>query len=53
MGWERKRGKLEELNRLLRGADDTSFVCVTAPVELLRGIRYVLTLDFPGRPPGS
>ena len=26
MGWERKRGKLEEFNRLLRGATDTSFV---------------------------
>ena len=25
MGWERKRGKLEELNRLLRGARDTTF----------------------------
>ena len=25
MGWERKRGKLHELNRLLRGAIDTSF----------------------------
>ena len=25
MGWERKRGKLHELNRLLRGATDTSF----------------------------
>ncbi|OJH43332.1 hypothetical protein [Paracoccus sp. SM22M-07] len=25
MGWERKRGKLVELNRLLRGATDTSF----------------------------
>ena len=25
MGWERKRGKLEEWNRLLRGATDTSF----------------------------
>ena len=25
MGWERKRGKLAELNRLLRGATDTSF----------------------------
>ncbi len=25
MGWERKRGKLEEFNRLLRGAEDTSF----------------------------
>ena len=28
MGWERKRGKIEEFNRLLRGATDTSFaVC--------------------------
>ena len=29
MGWERKRGKIEEFNRLLRGATDTSFtVCL-------------------------
>ena len=27
IGWERKRGKLHELNRLLRGATDTTF-CV-------------------------
>ena len=26
MGWERKRGKLAEFNRLLRGATDTSFI---------------------------
>ena len=26
MGWERKRGKLQELNRLLRGATDTTYV---------------------------
>ncbi|OBP14530.1 glycosyl transferase [Rheinheimera sp. SA_1] len=26
MGWERKRGKLTELNALLRGASDTSFI---------------------------
>ena len=31
MGWERKRGKLHELNRLLRGATDTSFVPDRAP----------------------
>src|SRR5207248_961746 len=29
IGWERKRGKLHELNRLLRGATDTSFL----PIE--------------------
>ncbi|NMO15728.1 hypothetical protein HPC49_16050 [Pyxidicoccus fallax] len=43
MGWERKRGKLEEFNRLVLGADDTSY---TGPVpELVRTIRYVITLD--------
>ncbi len=45
IGWERKRGKLRELNRLLRGAPDTSFIAVTATSELLRQIRYVITLD--------
>ena len=35
MGWERKRGKLEEFNRLLRGARDTSFVVNTADQALL------------------
>ncbi|HEX2269983.1 MAG TPA: hypothetical protein VHH35_10625, partial [Pyrinomonadaceae bacterium] len=45
MGWERKRGKLEEFNRLLRGADDTSFVVRTADDALLNSVRYVITLD--------
>ena len=43
MGWERKRGKLAELNRLLRGATDTSFAVVSSPLP--QGIRYVITLD--------
>ena len=30
MGWERKRGKLGEFNRLRRGADDTSFTTFRA-----------------------
>jgi cyclic beta-1,2-glucan synthetase len=52
MGWERKRGKLHELNRLLRGATDTSFLptgglAPTAPP----GIRYVITLDADTRLP--
>jgi cyclic beta-1,2-glucan synthetase len=52
MGWERKRGKLHELNRLLRGAIDTSFV-VTKGRELLvpLDVRYVLTLDADTRLP--
>ncbi len=45
MGWERKRGKLEEFNRLLRGEGDTSFVVRTADDTLLRSVRYVITLD--------
>ncbi len=43
MGWERKRGKLVELNALLRGSRDTSFVDVGP--RLPQGIRYVVTLD--------
>ena len=45
MGWERKRGKLHEFNRLLRGADDTSFIVATADQALLSSVRYVITLD--------
>jgi cyclic beta-1,2-glucan synthetase len=45
MGWERKRGKLREFNRLLRGAGDTSFVVTTAHPLMLSQIRYVITLD--------
>ena len=38
MGWERKRGKIEEFNRLLRGATDTSFaVSGRRPVDPAAG----------------
>ncbi|MES2142965.1 MAG: glycosyl transferase, partial [Pseudomonadota bacterium] len=43
MGWERKRGKLDELNRLLRGASDTSFAVISG--ALPRDVRHVITLD--------
>jgi cyclic beta-1,2-glucan synthetase len=45
MGWERKRGKLMEFNRLLRGASGTSFVVQEGRLDLLSGTRYVITLD--------
>ncbi|MBA2502218.1 MAG: hypothetical protein H0V27_04975 [Pyrinomonadaceae bacterium] len=45
MGWERKRGKLHEFNRLLRAARDTSFVVATAHPALLAPVRFVITLD--------
>jgi cyclic beta-1,2-glucan synthetase len=44
MGWERKRGKLEELNELLRG-DLTRFPTVVGSIEALRDIAYVIVLD--------
>ncbi len=52
MGWERKRGKLHELNRLLRGATDTSFVdregkSPVAPPD----IQFVVTVDADTRLP--
>ncbi|MEX1073818.1 MAG: glycosyl transferase, partial [Burkholderiales bacterium] len=52
MGWERKRGKLHELNRLLRGAADTNFVGVGGPLSAPpAGVRYVITLDADTRMP--
>jgi len=44
MGWERKRGKLDEFNRLLRGATDTSYTVLTGDATSLVA-RFVLTLD--------
>ncbi len=45
MGWERKRGKLDELNRLLRGDPGTSFSRRVGDPDGLLGIRFVITLD--------
>ena len=51
MGWERKRGKIEEFNRLLRGAADTSFTVQLGNLAILPSVRYVLTLDADTRLP--
>jgi len=46
LGWERKRGKLHELNQLLRGEVNTSFVAIAGqPPSVPLGVRYVVTLD--------
>lgn len=46
MGWERKRGKLEEFNSLLRGNKNTSFITNSEGLEsLFFSIRYIITLD--------
>ncbi|MDO8363939.1 MAG: glucoamylase family protein [Actinomycetota bacterium] len=52
MGWERKRGKLHELNDLLRGSTTTSIItnsrrASTPPPD----VRYVVTLDADTRLP--
>ncbi|HYT64883.1 MAG TPA: glucoamylase family protein, partial [Vicinamibacterales bacterium] len=51
MGWERKRGKLEEFNRLLRGATDTSFTVLVGDLSVLPEITYCITLDSDTRLP--
>ena len=52
IGWERKRGKLHELNRLLRGASDTTFLKIGGvPPVVPNGVRYVITLDADTRLP--
>ena len=52
IGWERKRGKLQELNRLLRGATDTTFIAGDdGTPQVPEGIRYVVTLDADTRLP--
>jgi cellobiose phosphorylase len=45
MGWERKRGKLTEFNRLLRGAADTTFTVIHGDRSVLPQIQFVITLD--------
>ena len=51
IGWERKRGKLHELNRLLRGATDTTFLAGGQQPLVPPGVRYVITLDMDTRLP--
>jgi len=45
MGRERKRGKLGDLNALLRNGDTAAFACLFGERTALDGVRYVITLD--------
>mgnify|MGYP000461382858 CR=1 FL=1 len=45
MGYERKRGKLEQFNALLRGGPSDPFDEIIGDLTLLPTIQYVLTLD--------
>lgn len=45
MGYERKRGKLAELNSLLRGGSEEYFSLVVGNTAVLSTVKYVITLD--------
>jgi cyclic beta-1,2-glucan synthetase len=45
MGYERKRGKLADLNALLRDRADGRFSRVVGDAGFLRRVKYVITLD--------
>ncbi|MEP6891227.1 MAG: cyclic beta 1-2 glucan synthetase, partial [Nitrospirota bacterium] len=45
MGHERKRGKLADLNSLLRGGSRDCFSLIVGETEVLSKVQYVITLD--------
>ena len=45
MGYERKRGKLADLNALLRGGSGDRFSLVVGETAVLSNVKYVITLD--------
>ena len=45
MGYERKRGKLADLNALLRGGGQERFASIVGSVPRLQSVKYVITLD--------
>ena len=45
MGYERKRGKLADLNSLLRGGARDRFSLVVGDTAVLLNVKYVITLD--------
>ena len=45
MGYERKRGKLADLNALLRAGSSDGFALVVGATAVLTGVKYVITLD--------
>ena len=45
MGFERKRGKLADLNSLLRGGGKECFLRIVGGIQVLTEVKYVITLD--------
>ncbi len=45
MGWERKRGKIHEFNKLIQGQTETSYLPHKLSDELIGTFKYIITLD--------
>jgi cyclic beta-1,2-glucan synthetase len=45
MGWERKRGKLADFNRVVRGGAHDAFSVIIGDLDAIRSVRFVITLD--------
>jgi cyclic beta-1,2-glucan synthetase len=45
MGFERKRGKLSDLNRVLRGTGQDKFSVIIGDERIYHTVKYVITLD--------
>ncbi len=45
MGYERKRGKLSALNRLIRDNVKQAFALITGEETVYKSVRYIITLD--------
>ncbi|WP_394767263.1 GH36-type glycosyl hydrolase domain-containing protein [Ferruginibacter sp.] len=45
MGYERKRGKLAELNSLILGNDQNYFSLIVGDEAIYRSVKYIITLD--------
>ncbi|MBU9888346.1 MAG: cyclic beta 1-2 glucan synthetase [Candidatus Omnitrophica bacterium] len=51
MGYERKRGKLSDLNALLRGRGQDRFSVILGDPKRFQSVKYVITLDMDTRMP--
>ncbi|MCP4386470.1 MAG: cellobiose phosphorylase [Hyphomicrobiales bacterium] len=45
MGWERKRGKLEQFNDFVTSGDASAFSVIEGEKQALRALRFVVTVD--------
>lgn len=45
MGYERKRGKLGDLNELIQGKENTHFSLIVGDEQVYTNVKYVITLD--------